>query len=187
MTLVATTIPSTPASSPAGRAFAVRGMLLLVFGVAEGALLLLAFRTSFTTVSVLVAVMAAFLVIDGVVALVEAARAPDRWWWLVVRALASLLAGGGLLLLGPVWTVTIFGWWAILTGAVSLAASPLSRPTRVVLATLSAAVGLLLVVDIFHGPVGALLTIAVYAIIAGGLQLRAVRSGRTVRAGREVR
>jgi hypothetical protein len=187
MTLVATTIPPAPASSPASRAFAVRGMLLLAFGVAEGALLLLAFRVPFTTVSVLVAVMVAFLVIDGLAALVEAARAPDRWMWLGLRAAASIFAAVVLLLLGPAWLVTIFGWWAILTGLASPAVSPVSRPVRVVLATLSAAVGLLLVVGIVPDPVHALLTISAYAIIAGGLQLRAVRSGRPARPGREVR
>jgi Short repeat of unknown function (DUF308) len=187
MTLVATTIPPAPASSPAGRAFAARGMLLLAFGVAEGALLLLAFRIPVTTVSVLVAVMAAFLVVDGLAALVEAARAPDRWVWLALHATASIVAGGVLLLLGSAWLVTIFGWWAILTAVVKLAASPVSRPVRAVLATLSAAVGVLLVVGVVPDPVYALLTISVYAIITGALQLRAVRSGRAARPGREVR
>jgi hypothetical protein len=186
MTLVATTIPPPPASSPASRAYAVRGMLLLAFGVAEGALLLLAFRIPFTTVSVLVVVMAAFLVVDGLATLVEAAWAPDRWVWLGLRAIASILAGGVLLLLGSAWLVTIFGWWAILTGLVSAAASPVSRSVRVTLATLSAAVGVLLV-GVVPDPVYALLTISVYAIIAGALQLRAARSGRPARPGREVR
>jgi hypothetical protein len=187
MTIVATTIPPGPASSPASRAFAVRGVVLLVFGVVEGALLLLAFRIPFTTVSVLAAVMAVFLVLDGVAALVEAARAPDRWLWLVLRALASLVAGGGLLLLGPPWLVRIFGWWAILIGVLNPVASPVPGPARLVVATLSAAVGLLLVVGAFPDPVRALLAISVYAIIAGGLQLRAVRSARTGRPGHEVR
>jgi hypothetical protein len=187
MTLVATTIPPAPASSPASRAFAVQGMLLLAFGVAEGALLLLAFRIPFTTVPVLVAVMAAFLVIDGLAAFVEAVRAPDQKVWLGLRTAASILAGGVLLLLGPAWLVTIFGWWAILTGLVNLATSPVSGPVRVVVATLSVVVGLLLVGGVLHDPVRALLTISVYAIIAGGMQLRAVRSRLTVRPGREVR
>jgi hypothetical protein len=186
MTLVATTILPAPASSPAGRAFAVRGVLLLVLGVAEGALLLLAFRLP-TTVWVLMAVMAAFLVIDGIAALVEAALAPDRWLWLVLRALTSLVAAGVLLLLGPASLVKIFGWWAIVTGVVNPVASPVSGPVRVVLVTLSVAVGLLLVVGVLQDPVRAVLTISVYAIIAGGMQLRAVRSRLTVRPGREVR
>jgi hypothetical protein len=187
MTLVATTLPPAPASSPASRAFAVRGVLLLVFGVAEGALLLLAFRIPFTTVSVLVAVMAAYLVADGVATLVEAALAPDRWLWLLLHALASLVAGGALLLLDHVWALRIFGSWAVLIGLVNLAASPVSGPVRVVVATLSLAVGLLLVVGVLLDPVRAVLAIAVYAIIAGGLQLRAVRFGRSTRPGREVR
>jgi uncharacterized membrane protein HdeD (DUF308 family) len=186
MTLEATTIPPASASSPASRAFAVRGVLLLVFGVTEGALLLLAFRIPFTTVSMFVVIMAAFLVVDGLAAFVEAARARDRWLWLGLRAAAGILTGGGLLFLGPTWLVTIFGWWAILIGVVHLAASPVSRPVRVVLATLSVAVGLLLVVGVVPYPVSALLTISVYAIIAGGLQI-ALRSGRPARPGREVR
>jgi uncharacterized membrane protein HdeD (DUF308 family) len=187
MKAVATTIPPAPASSPASRGFAVRALLLLAVGVAEGALLLLAFRIPLTTVSVLVAVMAAFLVVDGVTALVEAVRARDRWRWLVLRALASLVAGGLLLLLGPPRLVAIFGWWVILTGVVNPAASPVSRPVWIVVATLSAAVGLLLVTGVFQDPARALLMISVYAIVAGGLQLRAVRSGRTVRPGRALR
>jgi Short repeat of unknown function (DUF308) len=187
MKAVATTIPPAPASSPASRGFAVRALLLLAVGVAEGALLLLAFRIPLTSVAVLVAVMAAFLVVDGVTALLEAVRAPDRWLWLVLRALPSLVAGGLLLLLGPTWLVEIFGWWVILTGVVNLAASPLSGRVRMVVATLSAAVGVFLVAGGVQDPVRALLTISAYAIIAGGLQLRAVRSGRTVRPGRAVR
>jgi hypothetical protein len=184
---MATTIPPAPASSPARRAVAVRGWLLLVFGVAESALLLLAFRIPRVTVWVFFSVMVAFLVIDAVTALVETARAPARPMGRVLRALTGLVASAFLLLLGPAGLVRIFGWWAIVTGVVDPAASLVSRPVRVILMCLSIAVGVLLVVGVVRDPVRALLTIAGYAILAGGIHLRAVRSGLTGRTGPDVR
>jgi succinate-acetate transporter protein len=187
MTLVATTIPPAPASSPASRTVAVGGMLLLVFGVAELALLLLAFRIPRVTVSVLLSVMVAFLVIDAVTALVETGRAPARSMGRVLRALTDLVASAFLLLLGPAWLVRIFGWWAIVTGVVDPTASLVSRPVRVILTSLSIAAGVLLVLGVYRDPVHAMLTIAGYAILAGGIQLYAVRSGLTGRTGPDVR
>jgi amino acid transporter len=187
MTPAATTIPPAPASSPAGRVVAVRGMLLLAFGVAEAALVLLAFRIPGLTVSVFLFVAVAFLVIDGVAALVETVREPARSLGRVLRALTGLVASGFLLLLGAAWLVQIFGWWAIVTGVADPAASPVSRPVRVILTSLSIAAGVLLVVGVFRDPVWALLTISGYAILAGGMQLRALRSDLTGRTGPDVR
>jgi hypothetical protein len=152
-------------------------VLFLVFGVVEGVLILLAFRMPHITVSVLVVVMAGFVVIDGVTALLEAARATDRRLGLVLRALTGVAAGVLILLLTSGWSVTVFGWWAVVTGVLAAADAVPSGPVRIVVAALSLVLGVLAVGGAFRDPVRATLAISLYGILAGGMQLRAARSG----------
>ena len=153
----------------AGRARALRAALLLVFGLVEGLLVLLAFRIPHLTVSVLVLVMAAFLLLDGIAAALEAARTRGGGSWLLVRAVASVVAGLLIVSLAPGASLTVFAGWALVTGALDMARG--SGATRLA-AALSLVLGVWILVDV-RDHVRLLLTISAYAIIAGLLNIRA--------------
>jgi hypothetical protein len=157
-----------------------RGALLLVFGVIEGGLTLLAFRIPHVTTSTLVLLMGGFVVIDAVMTTVEVARAAERSWRLELRALSGAVAAALMLVLAVPSAVKIFAWWAIVTGVLDAADSRAAGPMRLVPAALSVALGLLLVTGAFRYPVHAVLTIAAYGVIAGAMHLGAARSGHAV-------
>jgi len=103
-------------------AFVFSGVAAVLFG-------LLALAMPGATMLSLVLVFAAYAVVDGVFALtaaVRAAQAQERWGILALEGLVDILAGmAAVLWPGPsvVVFVTLIAVWALLTGALLLAAA----------------------------------------------------------------
>ena len=173
-----TTLAATTTSRKAS-ALVVRAVLLLAFGLVEGALVLFAFRIPHVGVSALVLVMAGFFFLDAAAVAVELARRRGSVSWLVPRAVAGVVAGALVLLLAPRSSINIFAGWALLTGALDIGeALTAGVAGRLVQGALSLALGVFVWVGVSDTPV-VLLTIAMYAVVAGGLQLgAAMRSGQ---------
>jgi uncharacterized membrane protein HdeD (DUF308 family) len=103
-------------------AFAVRGVLGIIFG-------LIALLLPGVTMLSLVLVFAAYAFVDGVFAIIAAAKAArqhQRWGLLVLEGLVNI-ATAAIALLWPGITVVAFvflvGTWAIITGGLMLSAA----------------------------------------------------------------
>ena len=103
-------------------AVALRGALGVLFGLAALAL-------PFATLQALVLVFAFYLLTDGVFAIVAGVRAAarhERWGLLILEGVVNLVAGIVSLML-PSLTVLVFvtllGLWAVVSGALMLAAA----------------------------------------------------------------
>ena len=103
-------------------AVAIRGVFGIVFGV-------IAFVMPATTMLALVLVFAAYMLVDGVFAIISAVRAArqhERWGLLVVEGLADIVAGL-IAVLWPAITVVAFvllvAAWAIVTGTLMVMAA----------------------------------------------------------------
>jgi uncharacterized membrane protein HdeD (DUF308 family) len=164
------------------RLLALRGVLLLIFGLAEGGLVVFAYQLPRYSSWQLVFVLAAFLLADGLAMLVDSITAlhrRGRWMWQAAGALAGIAAAVIVLFATPS-SLTAFAWWAIVTGLLE-ACAPLSRhgrtPWRIAVAALSVALGLFILAGPFQDAVRLLLSIAAYGVIAGGLRVQAARRG----------
>jgi uncharacterized membrane protein HdeD (DUF308 family) len=103
-------------------AIALRGAFAILFGLV-GLLL------PEVTLLALVLLFAAYMLLDGILAIiagVRAARRHDRWGWLIVEGVVDLIAG----IIAVVWPlitiaafVILLGAWAIVSGALLLGAS----------------------------------------------------------------
>jgi uncharacterized membrane protein HdeD (DUF308 family) len=120
-------------SSPAGRgvlrtlgrnwwALALRGVAAILFGV-------LAFAWPGITLFVLVLFFGAYMLVDGIFAIVAAVRAAgeeDRWWLLLIQGILGVLAGlvaffwPGLTALALLYFIAA---WAIVTGIMEIVAA----------------------------------------------------------------
>ena len=152
-------------------AIALRGVFAIIFGiialVMPGAALL-----------ALVLLFAAYMLVDGVLAIIAGLRAAqrhERWGWLIFEGILDLIAGG-IAVLWPVITIVTFvflmGAWAIVTGALLLAASfRLNIPHGRWLMALGGAVsviwGFLLIIWPLIGAVVLTWWIAAYALVFG--------------------
>jgi uncharacterized membrane protein HdeD (DUF308 family) len=103
-------------------AFALRGLLGIIFGV-------IAFALPGVTMLSLVLVFSAYLLVDGIFALIAVARAVPQgqpWGLLALEGLVNLMTAG-IAFLWPDITVVAFvllvAAWAILSGAAMLAAA----------------------------------------------------------------
>lgn len=100
-------------------AFVLRGVLAILFGV-------LAFLNVALAAIALVALFAAWAIIDGVTGLIAGwrTRGQDRnWWWSVVEGLLGIAAGIIAVLLpatAAVALVLVIGAWAVITGALEI-------------------------------------------------------------------
>ncbi|HET9879885.1 MAG TPA: DUF308 domain-containing protein [Candidatus Limnocylindria bacterium] len=100
-------------------AFVLRGVLAILFGV-------LAFLNVALAAIALVALFAAWAIIDGVTGLIAGwrTRSQDRnWWWSVVEGLLGIAAGIIAVLLpatAAVALVLVIGAWAVITGAIEI-------------------------------------------------------------------
>lgn len=103
-------------------AMALRGAFAILFGLA--ALIL-----PFTTLASLVLLFAAYMLADGVFAIVAGVRAAarhERWGLLILEGAVNLAAGVAALLvpgLTVLVVVTLLGIWSVITGALMLAAA----------------------------------------------------------------
>jgi uncharacterized membrane protein HdeD (DUF308 family) len=121
------------ASSPAGRgvlrtlgrnwwALALRGVAAILLGI-------LAFAWPGITLFVLVLFFGAYMLVDGIFAIVAAVRAAgeeDRWWLLLIEGILGVLAGlvaffwPGLTALALLYFIAA---WAIVTGIMEIVAA----------------------------------------------------------------
>jgi uncharacterized membrane protein HdeD (DUF308 family) len=98
-------------------AVALRGVFAILFGI-------IALVLPEVTLTALVLLFSAYMLVDGVfaiVAAVKAARQHERWGWLVLEGVAGFIAGA-IAFLWPLITVVAFvflmGAWAIVSGAI---------------------------------------------------------------------
>ncbi len=103
-------------------AIALRGAFAILFG-------LVALLLPEVTMLALVLLFAAYMLLDGIFAIiagVRAARRHDRWGWLIFEGAVNLIAGV-IAVVWPFVTIVAFvfllGAWAIVSGALLLAAS----------------------------------------------------------------
>lgn len=108
---------------------ALRGVFAIIFGV-------IAVLLPGVTLAALVLLFAAYMVVDGVLALVASLRAAERherWGWLALEGVADLVAAA-IAFVWPLVTVLAFvylmGIWAIVSGALLLSASAWLRLTH---------------------------------------------------------
>ena len=103
-------------------AVGLRGILAIIFG-------LLCLLTPGIAIGALVLLFAAYMLVDGVFAIISgirAARSGERWGLLILEGLVDLAAGviaivwPAITLVALVWIVAI---WAIVSGALMLAAA----------------------------------------------------------------
>lgn len=103
-------------------AMALRGAFAILFGLAAVVL-------PFTTIEALVLLFAAYMLVDGVFAIVAGIRAAarhERWGLLILEGIVDLVAGAAALALPGLTiliAVTLLGIWSVVTGALMLAAA----------------------------------------------------------------
>lgn len=153
-------------------AIAVRGAIAILFGV-------LAIAMPGITLASLIILFGIFAVIDGVFAIVSAVRAArreERWGMFVLEGVASIIAGLIALfvpLAAALAFIFLFAAWAVVTGALEIAAA--IRLRREIegewLLGLTGALSILLGIFVAAFPVpglvGLVWMIGVYAIVIG--------------------
>ena len=98
--------------------FLIRGAAAILFGIA-----VLLFPI--TALNVLVLVLAAYLFVDGIFAIMYALqnRTQNRWWMLLLTGILSIIAGIGAFVypgLTSLILLNIVAFWAILTGVMTI-------------------------------------------------------------------
>lgn len=159
------------------RVLVFRGVLLLAFGLCEGALLLFAFRVPHITVSVLVAVMTVFLLADGLATLVEAHGTSTRRSHRLLAAataLAGIAAGAMAPLAARGGLLTIFAWWAIVCGLLDIGRAFVGAEDirgRLLVGAISVAFGLFVLSGAVTDNIRLVLSVSIFGIVAGSLRL----------------
>jgi uncharacterized membrane protein HdeD (DUF308 family) len=152
-------------------AIALRGVVAILFGiialVMPGAALL-----------AFVLLFAAYMLIDGVLAIIAGVRTAqrhDRWGWLILEGILDFVAGG-IAVVWPVITIVAFvflmGAWAIVTGVLLFGASfrlniPHGRWLMALAGAASLIWGVLLIIWPVIGAVVLTWWIAAYALVFG--------------------
>jgi uncharacterized membrane protein HdeD (DUF308 family) len=156
-------------------AIALRGIFAILFGI-------IALLLPGVTMLALVLLFAAYMLVDGVLAIVAGIRAAprhDRWGWLIVEGAIDLIAGG-IAVVWPLVTIVAFVWllaaWAIVSGVILFAASfRLNLAHGRWLMTLGGAVsvawGVLLILWPLAGALVLTWWMAGYALFFGGVLL----------------
>jgi len=170
-TLAALMTPAATTAARVRRVLALRGALLLAFGVVEGALVLLAFRVPHLTVLVLMLVMSGFLVLDGIVTALHAARAREPWLGRAPQALASLTAGVLILFVPYGRWLAVFVAWVIVSGVLDGVESLAAGSGPLVVSILSLALGVMLLASPVRDHAHLLLAVSAYSIVTGSLRL----------------
>ncbi len=166
-------------------AIALRGAFAILFG-------LLTFVLPGITLATLVILFSAYMLADGVfaiVAAVKAAQSGERWGLLVLEGIANILAGV-VAFLWPAITVLVFvylvAFWSIVSGLLMvMAAFKLTgehgRWWMGLAGALSVVFGILLAVMPIAGAVVLTLWLGVYAVVFGVMLLVASFRLRTMR------
>jgi uncharacterized membrane protein HdeD (DUF308 family) len=182
VTRLAAPIPRSTTAYSAQWALTVRAVLALLFGLSEGAMLLLAFWLPRITAALMATFFTGFALLDGLVALAAAAWGlvrGGRWWLLACKGLTGVAAGIAVFLRPPgqrPGPLAIFAWWAIITGllqaveALSLGRGQDGRPYLAAIAVVSVAFGAL----VLARPPQDLMTLAAH-IATFGLLLGVLR------------
>lgn len=110
-------------------AVALRGVCAILFG-------LIALLLPGVTITTLVLLFAAYMLVDGIFAIVAGVRAAtrrERWWPLILEGVVDI-AAGVIAILAPIATVFAFVWlgaaWAVISGATMIAAAIRLRATH---------------------------------------------------------
>jgi uncharacterized membrane protein HdeD (DUF308 family) len=152
-------------------AIALRGAFAIIFGI-------IALLMPGATMLALVLLFAAYLLVDGIfaiIAAVRAARRQERWGWLIFEGLVDLVTGG-IAAVWPLITIVAFallmGAWAIVTGALLLGASyrlniPHGRWLMALAGAISVIWGVLLIIWPLIGALVLTWWMAAYALIFG--------------------
>ena len=156
-------------------AIALRGVFAILFGI-------IALFLPLVTITALVLLFGAYMLVDGVltiVAAVRAARQHERWGWLVVEGIADFVAAG-IAFFWPLATVIAFvilmAAWAIVSGAIMTAAAfrlnvPHGRGWMLFGGIVSMIWGVLLLLWPLIGAVVLTWWMAAYALFFGGALL----------------
>ena len=103
-------------------AIALRGVFAILFGI-------IALLMPGAALLAFVLLFAAYMLVDGILAIIAAVRAAqrhERWGWLIFEGILDPIAGG-IAVVWPVITIVAFvflmGAWAIVTGALLFGAS----------------------------------------------------------------
>ncbi len=156
-------------------AVGLRGILGILFG-------LICLLTPGLAIEVFVILFAAYMLVDGVFAIIggiKAARNGERWGLLILEGIVDL-AAGLVALLWPAITLVALVWiiaiWAIVTGALMLGAAftlnlDHGRWWLALGGIASVIFGILLVIEPLIGAVVLTLWIGAYALVFGGLLL----------------
>jgi uncharacterized membrane protein HdeD (DUF308 family) len=153
----------------------LRGLFAIVFGA-------IAVLMPGVTLAVLVLLFAAYMLVDGVLAIVAAlgaARQHERWGLLILEGVANLIAGG-IALFWPLITIVALIYltaaWAIVSGSLLLAASfrlnvAHGRWLMLFGGAASMAWGILLIARPLAGALVLVWWLAAYALFFGGALL----------------
>ena len=167
-------------------AIALRGVFAILFGV-------IALVMPGVTLTALVLLFAAYMLVDGIfaiVAAIRAARQHERWGWLILEGIVDLIAGA-IAVIWPLITIVAFvllmGAWAIVSGGLLVAAALRLHATHgrwlmALAGVVSVIWGVLLLLGPIIGAVVLTLWMGAYAFVFGILllvlafRLRASRS-----------
>ncbi|MGO8915646.1 MAG: HdeD family acid-resistance protein [Stellaceae bacterium] len=156
-------------------AVGLRGVFAILFG-------LIAVLLPGVTLAALVLLFAAYMLADGVFALIAGLRAAtkhERWGWLALEGIADLVAGV-IAVTWPAITVLAFvylmGAWAIVSGALLLSATVRLQPAHGKWlmgfgGAISVIWGILLILQPFIGALVLTWWIGAYALFFGGALL----------------
>lgn len=110
-------------------AVALRGVFAILFG-------LIALLMPGVTITSLVLLFGAYMLVDGIFAIVAGVRAAarrERWWPLILEGLVDL-AASAIAIAAPIATVLAFVWlsaaWALISGGMMIAAAVRLRATH---------------------------------------------------------
>lgn len=152
--------------------FLVRGLLAVAFGLA-------ALVWPDVTLLVLVALFGAFALLDGVISILFGITGRESIrWWMVIWGLVGVAAGIGVFLwptIGALALVYVIAGWAILTGAMEIAAAIAWRReihnewVLIVAGVLSVMVGGAMALFPGAGAVALVWLIGAYAVVFGVL------------------
>ena len=157
-------------------ALALRGVAGILLG-------LLAFSWPGVTIAAVVTLFGLYALLDGVFAIVAALRGVrenDRWGWMLVEGITGVLAGLTALfmpVLGAIMLVWIIAIWAIVTGALEMAAAVRLRKMiqgewmLMLAGMLSLALGLVIALQPGVGFAVIATYIGAYALVAGAVTL----------------
>lgn len=153
--------------------------IVLLRGIAAIIFAILAIFWPDFTLSLLILILAIYLLVDGVVAIFSAFKAAEKhhkWWLFLVEGLVSLTVGV-LILVWPSITAILFvylvGIWALVTGILEIWAAFSGqfefggKLLMSIAGILSALIGLILLIHPFEGVIVLVWIIGLYALIFG--------------------